>query len=75
MLSNGDLVIDATSTDDDAVGLYECVATFNTVGYHNITLARYNVTSLESHSAGKLTNWMHIHIAGIIQKLIHCHSQ
>jgi hypothetical protein len=50
MLSNGDLVMDATSSD--SVGLYECVAVFSTAGYRNVTLARYNVTSSEPHSAG-----------------------
>ena len=51
MLSNGDLVIDTTGVDD--LGLYECIAVFSTVGYRNVTLARYNVTLSESHTAGK----------------------
>ena len=50
MLSNGDLVMNAASSDN--VGLYECIAVFSTAGYRNVTLARYSVTSSESQSSG-----------------------
>lgn len=52
MLSNGDLVMDSTSSDN--VGVYECIAVFSTVGYRNVTLARYNVTSSEPHTSGTI---------------------
>ena len=52
MLSNGDLMIN-TRHDTDGEQLYECVGTFmrssfgehEEDGLHNVTLARYNVSS------------------------------
>ena len=52
MLSSGDLVMTATSSDN--MGLYECVAVFSSAGYRNVTLARYYVAYSEPLSAGIL---------------------